>query len=144
MLLPFYSSFTPSAIVFLLFQYTMRWYVVFRGRTPGIYRDWATCNEQVHGFSRSCYQSFRTEAEVVQAYNSYFGGQAVQAYNSYNAPPPRYGSEDLVQQDLQMAPPPPTTPLVNGPQQDAFQLTSKDVLIVLLVVIFFFYVHVFG
>jgi hypothetical protein len=47
----------------------MKWYVVFIGRKPGVYADWESCHNQVIGFSRACYRSFKTKGDVVAAYN---------------------------------------------------------------------------
>jgi viroplasmin and RNaseH domain-containing protein len=51
----------------------MAWYVVFRGRKPGIYADWGTCNAQVSGFSGCNYQKYPTQQEAIAAFNSFFG-----------------------------------------------------------------------
>jgi len=51
----------------------MKWYDVFHGRQPGVYNDWPTCNDQVIGFKRASFKSFRTEEEAYAAYNAYFG-----------------------------------------------------------------------
>ncbi|TVY36274.1 ATP-dependent DNA helicase [Lachnellula occidentalis] len=39
-------------------------YVVYRGRTPGIYRTWEQCNPQVHGFSKAKFQGFESFSEA--------------------------------------------------------------------------------
>ena len=44
------------------------WYVVFRGRQPGVYADWAICQAQVLGYSHSSYKKFKTQEEAVRAY----------------------------------------------------------------------------
>ena len=43
-----------------------KFYAVKQGKIPGIYRSWAECSAQVHGFSGAIYKSFPTleEAEV--------------------------------------------------------------------------------
>ena len=38
---------------------TKHFYVVRCGRTPGIYRSWLECNEQVAGFSEAIYKGFK-------------------------------------------------------------------------------------
>jgi ribonuclease HI len=45
-----------------------RYYVVFAGREPGIYRDWARCQAQVDGFSGSEFRSFPTADEAERAW----------------------------------------------------------------------------
>jgi len=51
----------------------MTWYVVFRGRRPGVYQDWATCNDQVCGYSNSSYRGYATREEAIRSYRAYFG-----------------------------------------------------------------------
>jgi ribonuclease HI len=51
----------------------MAWYMVFRGRKPGVYADWPTCNAQVSGFSGCNYQKYASEQEAIAAFNSFFG-----------------------------------------------------------------------
>ncbi len=47
-----------------------KFYVVWRGKTPGIYTDWNTCKSQVDGFAGARYKSFKTRAEAETAYRS--------------------------------------------------------------------------
>ena len=35
-------------------------YVVNNGRKPGIYKTWAECKEQVHGFSNAVFKKCKT------------------------------------------------------------------------------------
>jgi ribonuclease HI len=51
----------------------MAWYVVFRGRKPGVYADWPTCNAQVSGFSGCNYQKYSSQHEARAAFNTFFG-----------------------------------------------------------------------
>ena len=41
------------------------WYVVKKGRTPGIYRTWAECQKQVIGFAGAVFKGFYTEEEAL-------------------------------------------------------------------------------
>ena len=41
-----------------------KFYAVKQGKVPGIYRSWAECSAQVHGFSGAIYKSFPTLAEA--------------------------------------------------------------------------------
>ena len=50
----------------------MTWYVVFRGRQPGVYRDWQTCNQQVCGFSNCLFRGYQSREEAVADYISFF------------------------------------------------------------------------
>ena len=45
-----------------------KYYVVWRGREPGVYYTWEECQQQVKGFPAAAYKSFKTEAEAQQAY----------------------------------------------------------------------------
>ncbi|MCR5654230.1 MAG: ribonuclease H family protein [Lachnospiraceae bacterium] len=42
----------------------MKYYAVAKGLTPGIYTDWDTCKENVHGFPGAVYKSFPSLAEA--------------------------------------------------------------------------------
>lgn len=41
-----------------------KFYAVKKGKAPGIYRTWAECSAQVHGFSGAIYKSFQTMEEA--------------------------------------------------------------------------------
>ena len=45
-----------------------RWYVVWAGREPGIYRDWEQCRAQVEGFSGAQYRSYASVDEAERAW----------------------------------------------------------------------------
>ncbi len=45
-----------------------KYYVVWEGKTPGIYRSWAECKAQVDGFPQAKYKSYESEAEASRAY----------------------------------------------------------------------------
>lgn len=45
-----------------------KFYVVWQGREPGIYSDWATCKQQVDKFAGARYKSFPTQAEATAAF----------------------------------------------------------------------------
>ncbi|GJE92283.1 hypothetical protein PsYK624_084370 [Phanerochaete sordida] len=44
-------------------------YIVVRGRKPGIYREWADCDEQVTGVSGSCYRGCKTVEEAQRTFH---------------------------------------------------------------------------
>jgi len=44
-----------------------KFYVVWEGRTPGVYGSWAECKAQVDGTAGARYKSFETRAEAEQA-----------------------------------------------------------------------------
>jgi viroplasmin and RNaseH domain-containing protein len=54
----------------------MTWYVVYRGKQPGVYDSWARCNEQVAGYKKNSYKSFPCE-EVVASYLEFMGSEDV-------------------------------------------------------------------
>ena len=45
-----------------------KYYVVWVGREPGIYPNWAECAEQVNGFSGAKFKAFETEAQAKEAF----------------------------------------------------------------------------
>lgn len=45
-----------------------KFYVVWKGTSPGIYTTWDECSTAVHGFSQAKYKSFPTRAAAEQAY----------------------------------------------------------------------------
>ena len=45
-----------------------KWYVVWAGKTPGIYTTWDAAKEQVHGQQGAKYQSFKTKWAAEEAY----------------------------------------------------------------------------
>ncbi|MBB6450676.1 ribonuclease HI [Geomicrobium halophilum] len=47
-----------------------KFYVVWKGRKPGVYRTWAECQQQVSGYKGARFKSFKTKEEAEQAYNS--------------------------------------------------------------------------
>lgn len=47
-----------------------KYYVVWSGRTPGIYRDWASCKAQVEGVAEARYKAFDSLAEAETAFRT--------------------------------------------------------------------------
>lgn len=47
-----------------------KWYVVWRGRTPGIYTSWDDAKAQIHGFKAAQYQSFKTQSTAEAAFRT--------------------------------------------------------------------------
>ena len=52
----------------------MTWYVVYKGRVPGVYDDWEDCRRQVHRFSGNSYKGYNTMAEAEARYARYLAG----------------------------------------------------------------------
>jgi ribonuclease HI len=46
-----------------------KYYVVWQGETPGIYRDWDACRKQVDGFPGAKFKSFKTMEEAQAAFD---------------------------------------------------------------------------
>ena len=46
-----------------------KFYVVWKGREPGIYTDWAGCKAQVDGFREAEYKAFPSRAMAEEAFN---------------------------------------------------------------------------
>ena len=64
----------------------MAWYVVYRGREPGVYATWATCHAQASGFKNCCYKSFPTKEEADASYLEFMGCEDDKVYVK---PPPK-------------------------------------------------------
>lgn len=47
---------------------SIKYYVVWQGREPGIYSTWEDCQRQVAGFPAAVFKSFKTEAEAQKAF----------------------------------------------------------------------------
>ena len=47
-----------------------RFYVVWNGLTPGIYKSWDECQEQIKGVKQALYKSFDTLEDAERAYSS--------------------------------------------------------------------------
>ena len=43
-----------------------QYYVVIKGRTPGIYTNWEDCKSQVNGYKGAKYKGFKSIQEVQQ------------------------------------------------------------------------------
>jgi ribonuclease HI len=47
-----------------------KFFVVWEGKEPGIYRSWDECKRQIHGYGGAIYKGFDTEAEAREAMTS--------------------------------------------------------------------------
>lgn len=47
-----------------------KYYVVWKGKTPGVYRTWEACKQQVDGFPGARYKSFKSYDEAKHAYEA--------------------------------------------------------------------------
>jgi ribonuclease HI len=41
-----------------------KWYVVYKGKVPGIYEEWKHCSEQVTGFPGNSHKSYKSKEET--------------------------------------------------------------------------------
>ena len=64
----------------------MAWYVVYRGRVPGVYATWTRCNVQVIGFKNNSYKSFPTKEEAEASYLEFMGCEGDKVFVK---PPPK-------------------------------------------------------
>ena len=44
-----------------------KYFVVWEGKTPGIYKSWEECKQQIHGYGGAIYKGFATESEAREA-----------------------------------------------------------------------------
>ena len=56
----------------------MTWYVVYKGRVPGVYNDWELCRKQVHGFSGNNFKGYNTMMEAEARYATYLAGERME------------------------------------------------------------------
>lgn len=47
-----------------------KFFVVWEGKEPGIYRSWEECKRQIHGYGGAIYKGFATESEAREAMTS--------------------------------------------------------------------------
>ena len=47
-----------------------KFYVVWRGREPGVYRTWAEAKEQIDGFADARFKGFKTREEAIEAFKT--------------------------------------------------------------------------
>ncbi len=45
-----------------------KYYVVWQGVNPGVYKSWADCQAQIKGYPNASYKSFDSEAEAIAAF----------------------------------------------------------------------------
>lgn len=54
------------------------WYVVHRGKVPGVYNSWEECQKQVNDYRNNNYKGFQTRNEAKDYYNHEVGNDARQ------------------------------------------------------------------
>ena len=68
--------------MFVALPAIMRWYVVYKGKVPGVYRTWDECNNEVHGVRGAKHQSFSSFEQAWEAYISYLAAEGIQPTGS--------------------------------------------------------------
>jgi len=70
-----------------------KYYVVWVGQKPGIYRSWPECQAQVVGFPNAKYKSFKTLNEAEDAYNQKATDHIIRKSNSPKTNVHQYSKE---------------------------------------------------
>lgn len=47
-----------------------KWYVVWKGNSPGVYSSWNECKDQIDGFEHALYKSFDLQEDAVAAFHN--------------------------------------------------------------------------
>lgn len=64
-----------------------KYYVVWKGRTPGIFTTWNECKSQVDGFAGARYKSFPTLGEAESAFGGKKSSVSAPTYNFTSVKP---------------------------------------------------------
>jgi len=64
----------------------MTWYVVYKGKVPGVYDDWEDCRRQVHRFSGNSYKGYTTLEEAETRYANFLARQRREMWRSRMTP----------------------------------------------------------
>ena len=77
-----------------------KYYVVWVGKTPGVYRNWTECQQQIHQVADAKYKSFDSETEADKAYKNgwkkYWGQQKkIKSDTQITANPNLDGMDDI-------------------------------------------------
>jgi len=68
-----------------------KYYVVWKGKIPGVYTSWDDCKAQIAGFKGAQYMSFPTQSEATTAFNSNYN-----AYKGQNKKSPGLSAAELL------------------------------------------------
>src|SRR5664279_1475727 len=52
-----------------------KWYVMYKGRVPGVYTEWAECEAHVDKFRSNSHKSFKTRQEAEASYLKFLEGE---------------------------------------------------------------------
>ena len=76
---------------------TIKYYIIFRGRRPGIYSSWEKCVDSVIKFKGSLFRSFSMMEEATKAWRLFFETNRVKETGSSNE-----DSSNIEKQKLEM------------------------------------------
>jgi ribonuclease HI len=68
-----------------------KYYVVWKGKIPGVYASWDECKAQIAGFKGAQYMSFPNQSEATRAFNSNYN-----AYKGQNKKSPGLSAAELL------------------------------------------------
>src|SRR5690349_15453633 len=63
-----------------------KFYVVWEGHRPGVYKTWDDCKKQVDGFAQAKYKSFDSEAEAAAAFKGSYWNYVSKSEKKPKAP----------------------------------------------------------
>jgi len=73
-----------------------KWYVVWKGRQPGVYDTWAECSAQVQGYAGAKYKSFLSRQAAVDA----FGGNSGDYIRKGNKQTALFSASDVARKPI--------------------------------------------
>ena len=76
-----------------------KYYVVWEGRTKGIFNNWDDCKESIHKYEGAQYKSFSSEAEAIAASKMNYW-QCVQKEKNNNAIVNTKGNTEIVRPSI--------------------------------------------
>lgn len=75
-----------------------KWYVVWQGKTPGIYTSWDDCKKQVDGVEGAKYKSFESKLEAETAYSK--GAPTFSTPKTSNLKPKKQSTSAIIQHSI--------------------------------------------
>ena len=65
-----YFNLITEAIMLLTADPMCAWYVVFKGRNPGVYTSWTKCSEEVLGYKGAVHRKYSSYEQAIADFNS--------------------------------------------------------------------------
>ncbi len=59
-----------------------KFYVVFKGKAPGLYDSWEECKAQIEGFPGAVYRAFQDQDEATEAFRRHDSGEDMAIYKA--------------------------------------------------------------